>query len=57
MEAVELNLPSTEITESDKKYQKSFWRWYEKMASFCEKQLIPEWAHKNGLDPDKWPYY
>ena len=43
MEAVELNLPSTEITESDKKLQNSFWRWYEKLASFCEKEIIPRY--------------
>ena len=57
MEAVELSPPATEITESDKKFQNSFWHWYEKLTSFCEKELIPEWADKNDQSPDKWPFY
>ena len=57
MEAVDLSLPSTEITESDKKYRNSFWHWYEKLASFCEQELIPGWADKNGQNHDKWPFY
>ena len=57
MEAVDLSPPSTEITESDKKYQKALWRWYEKLATFCEKGLIPGWADKNDQDPDNWPFY
>jgi len=57
MEAVELNLPSTEITDSDRKFQNSFWRWYEKLASFCEKKLIPGWADKTDQNPDNWPFY
>ena len=57
MEAVDLSLPSTEITESDKKYQTSFWHWYEKLASFCEKELMPGWADKNNQNHDKWPFY
>ena len=57
MEAVELSLLSTEITESEKKYQTSFWHWYETLASFCEKELIPGWADKTDQNPDKWPYY
>ena len=42
MEAVDLSLPSTEITESDKKYQNPFWRWYENLALFFDKELIPD---------------
>jgi hypothetical protein len=57
MEAVNLNLSSTEITESDKKYQYSFWRWYEKLASFCAKYLTPDWMDKDCQDPDRWLYY
>ena len=57
MEAVELSPPATEIKESDKKFQNSFWHWYEKLTSFCEKELIPEWADKNDQSPDKWPFY
>jgi len=57
MEAVDLSLPSTEITEFDKKFQSSFWHWYEKLASFCEKELIPGWADQNDQSPDKWPFY
>ncbi len=57
MEAADLSPPSAEITKSDKKYQNSFWRWYEKLASFCEKELIPVWADKNDQNPDKWPLY
>ena len=57
MEAVELNLPSTKITETDKEYQISICSWYEKLASFCEKELIPEWVDINGESPDKWPFY
>ena len=57
MEAVELSLPSTEITKSEKNYQTSFWHWYETLASFCEKELIPGWADQNDQSPDKWPFY
>jgi hypothetical protein len=57
MEAADLSPPSAEITKSDKKYQNSFWRWYEKLASFCEKELIPGWADQNDQSPDKWPFY
>jgi hypothetical protein len=57
MEAVDLSPLLTEITESDKKYQNSFWRWYEKLASFSEKELIPGWTDKNDQNPDKWPFY
>ena len=57
MEAVDLSPPSTEITESDTTYQNSFRRWYEKLATFCEKELIPGWAEKNDQNSDKWPFY
>jgi len=57
MEAVDLSPLSAEITESDKKYQNSFWHWYEKLASFCEKELTPGWADQNDQSPDKWPFY
>jgi len=57
MEAVELRPLLAEITESDTKYQNSFWRWYEKLISFSEKELIPEWVDKNDQNPDKWPFY
>jgi hypothetical protein len=57
MQAVELNLPLPEITESDKKFQNSFWHWYEKLASFCEKELMPGWVDKNNQNHDKWPFY
>lgn len=36
MQAVNLSLPSTEFSESIRKYQNSFWRWYEKLSSICE---------------------
>ena len=57
MEAVDPSLPSTEITESDKKFQSSFWHWYEKLASFCEKLLIPGWTDQIDQSSDKWPFY
>jgi hypothetical protein len=57
MEAVELNLPSAENTESDRKFQTPFWHWYEKLALFCEKELIPGWADKTDQSPDNWPFY
>jgi hypothetical protein len=57
MEAVDLSPLSAEITESDRKFQSSFWHWYEKLASFCEKELIPGWADQNDQSPDKWPFY
>ena len=57
MEAVERNLPSTEIAESDRKLRNSFRRWYEKLASLCEKKLIPGWADKTDQNLDNWPFY
>jgi hypothetical protein len=57
MKAVNLSLPSIKIAESDQKYQKSFWLWYEKLASFCDRHLTADWMDKVRQDPDKWPYY
>ena len=56
MEAVNLSLPLTEISKSDQKYQNSFWRWYGKLASFCDRHLTADWMDKDRQDPDKWPY-
>jgi len=57
MEAVNFSLPSTETADSDKKFQHSFWRWYEKLATFCAQHLAKDWTNKDCQDPDNWPYF
>ena len=57
MEAVNFSLPSTETADSDKKFQHSFWRWYEKLATFCAQHLAKDWTNKDCQDPDNRPYY
>ena len=57
METVNLNLPSTQFSESDQEYQNPFWRWYEKLSLIGEKHFIPHWLDKEDQDPDKWPFY
>ena len=36
------------VQKTDNKYWKSFWRWYGKLISFCEKYLIPGWMDKHS---------
>jgi len=50
-------LPSTEIAESEGESRNSFWRFYEKLTSFCAKYLTSDWMDKYCQDSDKWPYY
>ena len=57
MKAVNLSLPSTEFSESIRKYQNFFWRWYEKLSSICVKYFIPDWVVKDCQKSDKLPYY
>lgn len=57
MEAVDPSPPSIEITKSDREDQNSFWIWYEKLASFCERKLIPRWADNDDQNPYHWFFY
>ena len=57
MEAADLNPPSIEFTTSDSEFQNSFQLWYEKLASFWNKNLVPEWADDDDQNPCNWHFY
>jgi hypothetical protein len=57
MEAADLNPPLIEITTSDSEVQSSFQLWYEKLSSFWEKKLIPEWSDDDDQNPFNWHFY
>jgi hypothetical protein len=57
MKAVDITPSSTEILEGSEDYHNFIWRWYEKLTSFCGKNLIPEWEYNDDDIRERFPFH
>ena len=46
-----------DILEAKKKGKSSWWRWYDRLADFCDKKLGPNWQHEDKEFWEKFKYY